>query len=63
MVEKRKTMHSLVQQDLAENPLFLVNRIPFMSEIEKIGLFRSPVGGDGKASPAAEHTKYSGRKS
>lgn len=57
MVEKRKTMHSLVQQELADNPLFLVNRIPFMAEIEKMGLFRNPVGSDGKASPAAEQYK------
>jgi len=54
MVEKRKTMHSLFLKEYGNNPLFLTTRIPFMAEIEKMGLFRKPVGADGKASPAAE---------
>ncbi len=57
MVEKRKTMHSLFLDEYGNHPLFLATRIPFMAEIEKMGLFRSPVGGDGKASPAAEQYK------
>ena len=54
MVEQRKTMHSLFLNEYGEHPLFLSTRIPFMAEIEKMGLYRNPVGGNGKASPAAE---------
>jgi cellulose biosynthesis protein BcsQ len=57
MVEKRKTMHSLFLGEYGDHSLFLSTRIPFMAEIEKMGLFRNPVGGDGKASPAAEQYK------
>ena len=54
MVEKRKTMHNLFLEEYGINSLFLSTRIPFMAEIEKMGLFRNPVGADGKVSPAAE---------
>lgn len=53
MVEKRKTMHSLFLNEYGQHPLFLATRIPFMAEIEKMGLLRNPVGTDGRASPAA----------
>lgn len=56
MVEKRKTMHSSILAEYQEHPIFLSTRIPFMAEIEKMGLYRRPVGGDGRASPAA--TQY-----
>ena len=54
MVEKRKTMHSSFLEEYREHPLFLFTQIPFMAEIEKMGMYCRPVGGDGKASPAAE---------
>jgi len=54
MVEKRKTMHSLFLDEYGSHPLFLETYIPFMAEIEKMGLVRSPVVGDGRVSPAAE---------
>jgi chromosome partitioning protein len=57
MVEKRKTMHSLFLDEYENNPLFISTRIPFMAEIEKMGLFRSPVGSDGKVSLAADQYK------
>ncbi|MGB3211555.1 MAG: AAA family ATPase [Desulforhopalus sp.] len=57
MVEKRKTMHSLFLNEYGSHPLFLATRIPFMAEIEKMGLSRNPVGVEGKASPAAEQYK------
>lgn len=57
MVEKRKTMHNLFLDEYGTHSFFLATRIPFMAEIEKMGIFRSPVGGDGKASPAAEQYK------
>lgn len=55
MVEKRKTMHSLFLDEYGDHPLFLTSRIPFMAEIEKMGLYRRPVGTDGRASTAAAH--------
>ncbi len=54
MVEKRKTMHSLFLEEYGSHSLFLSTRIPFMAEIEKMGLFRNPVGANGKGSAAAE---------
>ncbi|MCP4341611.1 MAG: AAA family ATPase [Desulfobulbaceae bacterium] len=57
MVEKRKTMHNLFLGEYGDTSLFLSTRIPFMAEIEKMGLFRNPVGTDGKVSPAAEQYK------
>lgn len=53
MVEKRKTMHNLFLEEYGTHPLFLDTRIPFMAEIEKMGLSRGPVGGKGTGSPAA----------
>jgi cellulose biosynthesis protein BcsQ len=53
MVEKRKNMHSLFLDEYGMHPLFLHTRIPFMAEIEKMGLLRNPVGENGKVSPAA----------
>jgi len=57
MVEKRKTMHNLFLEEYGSHPFFLATRIPFMAEIEKMGLVRNPVGSDGKASPAATQYK------
>lgn len=53
MVEKRKTMHNLFLEEYGAHPLFLDTRIPFMAEIEKMGLLRNPVGVNGTGSPAA----------
>ena len=47
-------MHNLFLGEYGENALFLSTRVPFMAEIEKMGLYRNPVGVNGKASPAAE---------
>lgn len=54
MVEKRKTMHSLYLVDYRDNSLFYSTCILFMAKIEKMGLFRNPVGADGKAPPTVE---------
>ncbi len=54
MVEKRKTMHSLFLDEYGAHPLFLHTRIPFMAEIEKMGLRRNPVGENRHVSPAAK---------
>lgn len=58
MVERRKNMHNLVLDEYGEHPLFLTTRIPFMAEIEKMGLYRQPVGSEGKASLAAEQYSH-----
>lgn len=44
MVEKRKTMHSNVMEKYSKYPLFMKNYIPYSAEIEKMGLYRKPVG-------------------
>lgn len=53
MVEKRKIMHSLFVEKFREHPIFLETQIPFMAEIEKMGLYRNPVGVDAGLSHAA----------
>ncbi len=57
MVEQRKNMHNLYLDEYGDHPLFLTTRIPFMAEIEKMGLCRNPVGSDGKTSLAAAQYK------
>ncbi len=57
MVEQRKTMHRLFLDEYGNHTFFLSTRIPFLAEIEKMGLFRNPVGSDGKVSPAVEEYK------
>ena len=44
MVEKRKTMHKKTMQELYKNDsYFLKTNIPYLSEIEKMGINREPV--------------------
>ena len=44
MVEKRKILHRKFMEDLStQNPHILSNFIPYMSDIEKMGLYREPV--------------------
>jgi len=56
MVERRKTMHQQVMEKYGAYPIFLKTVIPFMAEIEKMGLYRQPVGAGGQQSPA--HRAY-----
>jgi len=53
MVEKRKIMHSMFIEKFRKHPIFLNTQIPFMAEIEKMGLSRNPVGVGGTVSRAA----------
>lgn len=54
MVEGRKTMHRGVMKKYGKYPIFMKNYIPFMAEIEKMGLSRRPVGSNSHRSVAAE---------
>ncbi|MBE0582236.1 MAG: AAA family ATPase [Desulfofustis sp.] len=56
MVERRKTMHLLTMDKYGDYPLFLKAAVPFLAEIEKMGLYRQPVGAGGQQSPA--HQAY-----
>ncbi len=58
MVERRKSMHASVIEKYQRYPLFLKSAIPFLAEIEKMGLSRLPVGAVTRHSPAAmEYTR------
>ncbi|MEE4167233.1 MAG: AAA family ATPase [Desulfocapsaceae bacterium] len=47
MVEQRKTMHRGVMDKYGAHPIFMENHIPYSAEIEKMGLYRKPVGAGG----------------
>lgn len=53
MVERRKSMHLSVMEKYQKYPLFLRSAIPFLAEIEKMGISRLPVGAVTRQSPAA----------
>jgi cellulose biosynthesis protein BcsQ len=53
MVEQRKNMHKGTISKYRKYPTFLKTHIPFMAEVEKMGLHRRPVGAVSNKSPAA----------
>jgi cellulose biosynthesis protein BcsQ len=53
MVERRKVMHASIMKKYQDYPIFMQNYIPFMAEIEKMGLYRRPVGAAPRKSIAA----------
>jgi len=53
MVEKRKLLHRETMASLVDNKRFLNNWIPYLSEIEKMGLTRMPVAASAPESAAA----------
>lgn len=58
MVERRKVMHTSVMKKYRDYPIFMKNYIPFMAEIEKMGLYRRPVGAaPGKSVAALAYEK------
>ncbi len=57
MVEQRKTMHRGVMEKYGSHPIFMKNHIPYSAEIEKMGLYRKPVGASG-GSPSISTTAY-----
>ena len=50
MVERRKKMHLGVMEKYKKYPIFMKSYVPFMAEIEKMGMYRRPVGSSGKKS-------------
>ncbi len=49
MVERRKTMHRGVMEKYGKYPIFMKSYIPYSAEIEKMGLYRKPVGASGNS--------------
>ena len=46
-------MHLAMMEKYSKYPLFLKTSIPFLAEIEKMGIMRQPVGATARLSPAA----------
>lgn len=53
MIERRKSLHMSIIKQYRKYPVFLEAMIPFMAEIEKMGVNRQPVGAATKSSIAA----------
>lgn len=53
MVEQRKRLHRETMADLVDNERFLKSWIPYLSEVEKMGLTRMPVVASAPESAAA----------
>ncbi len=53
MVEKRKRLHTAIIEQYRKYPIFVSTGIPFLAEIEKMGVVRQPVGAASKISSAA----------
>ena len=53
MVEPRKKMHRDVIEKYSKYPIFRTTQIPYLAEVEKMGIHRRPVGAMSSASPAA----------
>ena len=53
MVERRKLMHNSVMNKYRSYPIFMQSYVPFMAEIEKMGMYRRPVGSTPRKSVAA----------
>lgn len=55
MVEQRKVMHREVIAKYRKYPLFRTAQIPYLAEIEKMGIYRQPLGAVSQHSVAAQH--------
>lgn len=53
MVEPRKVMHRDVIEKYRKYPIFRSTQIPYLAEVEKMGIYRQPVGAMSSASRAA----------
>jgi chromosome partitioning protein len=53
MVERRKSLHIATIEQYQKYPIFMNTAIPFLAEIEKMGVNRQPVGAAAKGSSAA----------
>ena len=54
MVERRKLMHNSIMNKYRSYPIFMQSYVPFMAEIEKMGLYRRPVGSTPRRSVASQ---------
>jgi len=54
MVERRKVMHSSIMKKYHNYPIFMKSSVPFMAEIEKMGIYRRPVGSLPRKSVASQ---------
>jgi hypothetical protein len=54
MVERRKLMHNSIMNKYRSHPIFMHSYLPFMAEIEKMGIYRRPVGSTPRKSVAAQ---------
>lgn len=54
MVEPRKVMHKDVISRYEKYPIFRSVQIPYLAEIEKMGIYRQPVGAVSRSSVAAQ---------
>jgi len=54
MVERRKVMHSSIMNKYRDYPIFMQTYVPFMAEIEKMGIHRRPVGSNQRKSVASQ---------
>lgn len=54
MVERRKLMHNSIMKKYRSYPIFMQSYVPFMAEIEKMGMYRRPVGSTPRKSVAAQ---------
>jgi chromosome partitioning protein len=53
MVEKRKNLHMSIIEHYRKYPVFMKTGIPFLAEIEKMGINRQPVGAAARNSSAS----------
>ena len=54
MVERRKLMHNSIMKKYRSYPIFMQSYVPFMAEIEKMGMYRRPVGSTPRKSLASQ---------
>ena len=54
MVERRKLMHTSIMKKYRSYPIFMQSYVPFMAEIEKMGMYRRPVGSTPRKSVASQ---------
>lgn len=54
MVERRKLMHTSIMSKYRSYPIFMQSYVPFMAEIEKMGMYRRPVGSTARKSVASQ---------
>ena len=54
MADRRKNMHNEIMEQLYKDKKFFQNYIPYLSEVEKMGIFRQPIEEYARSSYAAK---------